>query len=149
MRVRTRRFIKKGAYDDLSSAYRTNRCPRASSSLSSSSRRILASKGDRGPPWGAPITIASRVSLHPHTRPQILADQCQQPFIAHLTPHSGHQDSVVQGWPTHHATTRLTRTGSTRVHTGAFRCSTAVPPWVGFALLPGFQYTACQVDVSR
>ncbi|MFW2134648.1 hypothetical protein ACI5FT_16450, partial [Ectothiorhodospira haloalkaliphila] len=31
----------------------------------------------------------------PHTRPQILADQRQQPFIAHLAAHSGHQDVVL------------------------------------------------------
>jgi len=41
-----------------SSAYRTKWWLRLSSSLSRSSRRILASKGESGPPWGTPVGVA-------------------------------------------------------------------------------------------
>src|SRR5437016_121544 len=40
-----------------SSAYRTNRCPRRSSSRSSSSSTRLLSKGESGPPCRVPSTL--------------------------------------------------------------------------------------------
>src|SRR2546428_13942714 len=40
-----------------SSAYRTKRCPRRSSSRSSSSSTRLLSKGESGPPCGVPSTL--------------------------------------------------------------------------------------------
>src|SRR5215467_1666960 len=40
-----------------SSAYRTKRCPRRSSSRSSSSSTRLLSRGERGPPCGVPSTL--------------------------------------------------------------------------------------------
>ena len=47
-------------YTFASSAYRQNRCPLRSNSLSNSSRRILLSSGDKGPPWGVPSTAPAR-----------------------------------------------------------------------------------------
>src|SRR5438309_8964034 len=41
----------------LSSAYLTKRCPRRSSSRSSSSSTRLLSSGESGPPWGVPSTL--------------------------------------------------------------------------------------------
>ncbi len=41
----------------MSSAYRQNRCPRFSSPLSRSSRRMLLRSSDNGPPCGTPLVV--------------------------------------------------------------------------------------------
>src|SRR5438876_8574842 len=54
----------------LSSAYLTKRCPRRSSSRSSSSSTRLLNSGESGPPWGVPSTLglANPFSITPAFR---------------------------------------------------------------------------------
>src|SRR6516164_3525532 len=74
-----------------SSAYRTKRCPRHSSSRSSSSSTRLLSSGESGPPCGVPSTLGltSPFSITPSI--QECPDELQQPLVLDAFGNLAHQ----------------------------------------------------------
>src|SRR5258707_7427717 len=73
-----------------SSAYLTKRCPRRSSSRSSSSSTRLLSSGERGPPCGVPSTLGltSPFSITPAFR---CPGELQQPLVLDALGDLAHQ----------------------------------------------------------
>jgi len=78
-----------------SSAYRTKRRPRRSSSLSSSSSTIFESKADNGPPCGVPLFGRFDQSSDQHAGDEDCPDELQQPFIMHSCGKAAQQTVVV------------------------------------------------------
>jgi hypothetical protein len=78
-----------------SSAYRTNRWLRRSSSRSSSSSTRFESKGESGSPCGVPSPLASKQPAIKHTGRQVSPDEPQNPLIRDPRRHRGHQPVVI------------------------------------------------------
>src|SRR5215831_7767201 len=79
----------------LSSAYRANRSPRRSNSRSNSSRTMLLSKGDRGPPCGVPSSTVLNQPVFQYSSLQKRPDQLQQPLVVDPLGDSSHQSVVI------------------------------------------------------
>src|ERR671920_180707 len=78
-----------------SSAYRTNRWPRRSSSRSNSSSTRFDSKGESGPPCGTPSRLSSKSPPLSTPDRQVGPDDPEYPAVGDPRRHGGHQSVVV------------------------------------------------------